>query len=327
MFEYSQKEIADWEMDDLTKLIHSEDLLFFREYGEHLRTGETSLKPYNSYRVLTKSGKMKWIDQFSKEILYRGRSAELITIMDITEKKEVELELIKLSNMKSELLRRTSHELRTPLVSIKGFSDLLLELHRDKLDDYVIKTIKQIRMGCNRLESLVTDILKTAELEFGIVEIKKSKENLALLIKICVSELEGLLELRNHTINLEIPDKLICSFEKAQIYNVITSILSNAIKFTPFNGKIEVKSEIKNSFIIISIVDNGIGFTEEERSLIFKQFGKIERYGQGYDVISEGAGLGLYISKKIVELHGGEIWLESEGRDKGSIFYFSLPII
>jgi len=326
MFEYSQNEIADWERDDLTKLIHSEDLLFFREYREHLRRGDKSFKPYYSYRVLTKSGKMKWIDQFSKEILYRGRSAELITIMDITEKKEVEHELIKLNNMKSELLRRTSHELRTPLVSIKGFSDLLLELHRDKLDDYVIKTINQIRGGCSRLEALVNDILKTAELESGTVQLEKSKGDLSLLIKLCVSELEGLSELRNHTINLDIPDKLICTFEKEQIYNVITNILSNAIMFTPPSGKIEVKSEINNDFIIISIKDNGIGFTEEERSLIFKQFGKIERYGQGYDVISEGSGLGLYISKKIVELHGGEIWFESEGRNKGSTFIVSLPM-
>jgi len=327
IFEYSQKEILNWEKDDLTKLIHSEDFPFLREYREHLRSGDKSFKPYNSYRVFTKSGKIKWIDQFSKEILYRGRLAELITIMDITEKKEVEHELIKLNNLKSELLRRTSHELRTPLVSIKGFSDLLLELHRDKLDDYVIRTINQIRMGCNRLESLVNNILKTAELESGTVELKKSKEDLSLLIKICVSELEGLSKLRNHTINLEISDNLICSFEKDQIYNVITNILSNAIKFTPYNGKIEVKSEIKNDFIIVSIKDNGIGFSKEEGSLLFKQFGKIERYGQGYDVISEGSGLGLYISKKIIELHGGEIWIESEGRDKGSTFYFSLPII
>jgi len=326
MFEYSQKEIVNWKMDDLTKLIDSDDLPFLREYREHLRSGDKSFKPYYSYKVFTKSGKIKWIDQFSKEILYKGKLAELITIMDITEKKEAEKELIKLNNMKSELLRRTSHELKTPLVSIKGFSDLLLELHRGKLDDYVIRTLEQIRTGCNRLESLVNDILKTAELESGTVELKKSKEDLSLLIKIGMNELEGLSELRNHTINLEISDSLICSIEKEQIYNVITNILSNAIKFTPSNGKIEVKSEINNDFVIISIKDNGIGFTKEEKTQIFKQFGKIERYGQGYDVISEGSGLGLYISKRIIEMHGGEIWVQSEGRDKGSTLYFSLPI-
>ena len=248
-------------------------------------------------------------------------------ITDITEKKEAEQELIKLSNLKSELLSRTSHELKTPLVSIKGFTDILLELHSEKLDDYVLKTLKQIKIGCNRLESLVHDILKTAELKSGALELKKSKDDLSILIKMCVSELEGMIELRNHTINLEISDNLICSFEREQIYNVITNILSNAIKYTPYNGKIEVKSEIKDDFVIVSVKDNGIGFSKEERSLIFKQFGKIERYGQGYDVISEGSGLGLYISKKIIEMHGGEIWVESEGKDKGSTVYFTLPIV
>lgn len=248
-------------------------------------------------------------------------------IADITEKKEAEQELIKLSNLKSELLSRTSHELKTPLVSIKGFTDILLELYSDKLDDYVKKTLKQIKKGCTRLESLVYDILKAAELKSGTLELKKSKDDLSFLIKMVVSEFEGMLELRNHTINLDILDKLICSFEREQIFNVVANIISNAIKYTPYNGKIEVKSEIKDGFIIISVKDNGIGFSKEEKSLIFKQFGKIERYGQGYDVLSEGSGLGLYISKKIIEMHGGEIWLESEGRNKGSTIYFSLPIV
>ncbi|MFX0082717.1 MAG: ATP-binding protein [Candidatus Hodarchaeota archaeon] len=79
--------------------------------------------------------------------------------------------------------------------------------------------------------------------------------------------------------------------------------------------------------MVISIKENGIGFIEEEKSRIFKQFGKIERYGQGLDIIAEGSGFGLFISKKIIELHGGDIWVESEGRNKASTFYFSLPII
>ena len=83
---------------------------------------------------------------------------------------------------------------------------------------------------------------------------------------------------------------------------------------------------IKNNIIIISIKDRGIGFSEVEKINLFQKFGKINRSSQGFDVISEGSGLGLYISKKIIELHGGEIWVESEGRNKGSIFYFTLPI-
>ena len=133
--------------------------------------------------------------------------------------------------------------------------------------------------------------------------------------------------MRNHSINLNLHDILITSFEKEQIHQVVSNLLNNAIKYTPPNGEIEVRSKIKNNFIVISIKDEGIGITKEERSQIFRQFGKIERYGQGWDIVSEGSGLGLYISKKIVELHGGEIWVESEGRNKGSTFSFSLPII
>jgi signal transduction histidine kinase len=235
--------------------------------------------------------------------------------------------LIKLSNLKSELLRRTSHELKTPLVSIKGFSDLLLDLHRDKLDDYVVSTLNEIRKGVVRLGNLISDILKTAELESGTIQVRKSKEDLSFLIELCVNELKGLSELRKQIIKREILKPLFVLIEKEEIHKVISNILSNAIKYTPPYGTIEIRSEIQENWIIISVKDNGLGFTEEEKGRIFKQFGKIERYGQGMDIISEGSGLGLYISKKIIELHGGKIWVESEGSKKGSTFYFSLPLI
>jgi len=248
------------------------------------------------------------------------------TLKDITEKKEAELELIRLNNLKSELLRRTSHELKTPLVSIKGFSDLLLEVHRDKLDDYVVSTIDEIKQGCLRLEALISDILKTSELESGAIELKKSREDLSFLIRLCVNEVRGFSDLRNQSIELEIHEKVELDFEKEQIHQVISNLLNNAIKYTPRNGKIQIKSQIQNENISISVKDNGIGLSLNDRNQLFKQFGKIERFGQGLDVIPDGSGLGLYISKKIIELHGGEIWVESEGMNRGSTFYFTLPL-
>ncbi len=92
-------------------------------------------------------------------------------------------------------------------------------------------------------------------------------------------------------------------------------------------GKIEIKSEIKEDFVVISVIDDGIGFTEEQKKNFLQQFGKIERYGQGFDLGIDGTGLGLYISKKIVKLHGGKIWMESEGKSRGSTFYFTLPTV
>ena len=102
-------------------------------------------------------------------------------------------------------------------------------------------------------------------------------------------------------------------------------LITNAIKYTPPNGKIEIKTELKEDSVVVSVKDNGIGFTEKQKKMIFQQFGKIERYGKGLDLGIDGTGLGLYISKRIVEAHEGKIWMESEGKNKGSTFYFTLP--
>ena len=217
--------------------------------------------------------------------------------------------------------------MKTPLVSIKGFTDLLLNVHKEKLDDYVLSTVHEIRLGCERLENLIQDILTTSQLELGSIQLKKTEGDLSFLVKLSIRESQGLIKLRNHTIDLKIHDKLITSFEQEQIHQVISNLINNAIKYTPPDGNIEIKSEIINKSIKISIKDNGIGITREEKENLFTQFGKIERYGQGLDIISDGSGLGLYISKKIVELHEGKIWVNSEGRNKGCTFYFTLPLI
>lgn len=327
IFEFSENDIENWSKLDLTKLIDKEDLQYLRDYRNKLRQEEPNIKPYYSYKVFTKSGKKKWIDQFSKEINFKGRPAELVTIMDITEKKEAEQELVKLNSLKSELMRRTSHELKTPLVSIKGYADLLLSVHKENLDDYVLASVVEIKQGCERLESLIQDILNTAELESGAVQIKKVEEDLSFFIKLSVRELRGLARLRNITVTSKIKNKLTTSFEPEQLHQVISNLINNAIKYTPPDGTIEIESEVNDGYITVSVKDSGIGITEEEKDRLFTQFGKIERYGQGLDIISEGSGLGLYISKKVIELHGGKIWVESQGRNKGSTFHFSLPII
>jgi signal transduction histidine kinase len=142
-----------------------------------------------------------------------------------------------------------------------------------------------------------------------------------------VKELMGYARVREQTIELKVIEDIYTKFDKERIYEVVSNLLLNAVKYTPIGGKISINSEIQDNYYIISIKDNGIGLTKEEKKHLFTQFGKIERYGQGWNVGIEGTGLGLYISKELVELHGGKIWAESEGRNKGSTFYFSLPII
>ena len=156
---------------------------------------------------------------------------------------------------------------------------------------------------------------------------KKKKEDLSFLIKLCVDELSGFAQMRNISISLKLHDKLITEFEKEKIHTIISNLLINAIQYTQPNGEVKIESEIKDNYFIVSIQDTGIGFTEDEKKILFTQFGKIERYGKGWDVGIEGSGLGLFASKEIIKLHNGMIWVESDGRNKGSTFYFSLPII
>ncbi len=252
--------------------------------------------------------------------LYFSKSQVAIFVRDITERKEVE-------NLKSEILDRISHELKTPLASIKGFSEMILTLFKEKIDDDVAECAYQINKGCSRLQDLVNNVIESIELPSEKVERKKTSEDLSKIITDCVQELTGLAKLRNNSIKLKIQESSIIELEKNEIHEVISNLLANALKYTPPGGEILIETNVSKDFIIVSFKDTGIGITKEERELLFKRLGKIERFGLGWDVDSEGLGLGLFISKNIIDLHGGKIWVDSEGRNKGSTFYFSLPII
>ncbi len=235
--------------------------------------------------------------------------------------------LSEINKLKSDLFSRTSHELKTPLISIKGFTELLLKLHSDKLDDDVISILEEIKNGSKRLEDYIKSLVESSQLEQGLLKLKKEKENLTFLINFCVKQLQGIAKLREQKIKVNIKEKIFTEFDKEKIYEVITNLIINAIKYTPVGGHITIDSKCKDGHYIISIKDTGIGLTQKEIASLFTQFGKIERYGQGWDVGIEGTGLGLYISKELIALHEGKIWVESEGRNKGSTFFFSLPII
>jgi len=234
--------------------------------------------------------------------------------------------LNEVNQLKSDLLTRTSHELKTPLISIKGFTELLSKLHKSKLDSDMFSIVDGIMDGAKRMEKIINTLIQASKLNQGLLRLNKTEEDLAFLIKFFIDEIKGLINLRNHEIKLNLEDNLMAKFDKERIYEVISNLLVNAVKYTPPGGKISITSKIKNKSIITAVQDNGVGLTEEEKEQLFQQFGKIERYGQGYDLGIEGSGLGLYISKKIVQLHEGKIWAESEGRNRGSTFYFELPL-
>ncbi|MBN1802634.1 MAG: PAS domain-containing sensor histidine kinase [Candidatus Lokiarchaeota archaeon] len=262
--------------------------------------------------------------------LLRDENGEVIfmigTMRDITEQKILETELRKISDFKTDLLRRTSHELKTPLISILGFTNLLLELHSSNLDEKMISILNEIRHGCFRMETIVNSLLKSSKLDSKSKKLKKEKENLSFLVKFCVNELNGLIEERKLNLSVDLLEDMFVEIVKEDIYDVVSHLIINAIKYTPSGGAIKIYSEVEDEFYILNVEDSGIGIIFEERERLFHKFGKIEHYGKGWDIGIEGLGLGLYNSKKIIEFHDGEMWAESRGRNLGSKFSFSLPI-
>ncbi|MBY8986337.1 MAG: ATP-binding protein [Candidatus Lokiarchaeota archaeon] len=140
------------------------------------------------------------------------------------------------------------------------------------------------------------------------------------IIKECINEMDYLIESRELILMSDLPNKLEINVDKIRLQQVLTNILSNAIKNTPINGNIFINLFHNPEYTDLQIKDTGIGLTNKEKEMLFEKFGKIERYGKDLGVDIEGSGLGLFISKEIVELHGGQILVQSEGRNKGTAF-------
>ena len=181
--------------------------------------------------------------------------------------------------------------------------------------------------GSERLENLINELLESSSLEKNEIKLNLKEGDLASLIEHTLEELNEVIKMRNHSVILNLNDELLTKFDERKIHKVVSNLLLNAINYTPKKGQIKIYSDIKDSDIVISIEDDGIGLTKEEKQKLFRQFGKIERYGKGWDIGIDGVGFGLYNSKKILELHRGKIWVESEGKNRGSTFSFSIPII
>lgn len=329
---YSIQEIINWTPVDFFKLIHPNDLTVAMKRFQRMQKGELGIHGAYLYRIFTKSRDIKWINLNSKVIQYQGKNAILVTLVDMTTQKEAESliveenkRLLKLNKLKEDLITRISHELRTPLTSIYGVSQYLLSKSVDSILSEELRPYVEIsHRGILRLKELVENLLDASRLDSKKLNLKLTEIDLNELLKSCVEELSYLVTSRNLTLNLDYPKKLQYFADKSRLSQSIINLISNAIKNTPSGGKIFIKTLETGNFIDIIIKDTGVGLTMEEKQKLFQKFGKIERYGQNLDVDIEGAGLGLYISKEIVELHGGKIIVESDGRNKGSTFIIRL---
>jgi len=228
-------------------------------------------------------------------------------------------QLLEIDRLKDEFVSSISHELRTPLTSIAGYVELLQEEEDDaeKLGHLAI-----VGRNSDRLLSLVTDLLFAARLQYGRLELDRSPVDLRSLVEQCVASARPRAQAASVQLDLDVEDVPMITGEPAKLAQLLDNLVSNAIKFTPRDGHVGVRLTARPELIRIEVSDTGIGIPDQERERLFERFFRpqaaLERQIQG-------SGLGLYISKAIVDAHDGRIGVDSIPGE-GTTFIVELPV-
>lgn len=239
---------------------------------------------------------------------------------------ELESEVARLreaSHAKDEFIRITNHELRTPLDVIRGNIDMVLKGETGEIPARTIEYLADALLGADRLTKLVNDMLDISRVESGRMKFFLENIDLIKFLKVIHKEFAPLTKKRGIALNLECPGDLPAVFsDRNRIFQAIDNFLGNALKFTLEGGSITIGAKTGEGLVTVYIRDTGAGVREEDQKKLFKRFPQIET------ITTEGAkgtGLGLYLTKHIVEKLGGRIWAESAGLGKGATFFLALP--
>lgn len=256
----------------------------------------------------------------------------LLAIEDITERKEIEAglkiaheELSRAARAKTEFLANMSHELRTPLNSINGFAEVLYDETFGPLNAKQKQYVNNVLVSGKHLLLLINQILDMAKVESGKMTLALTRLPLKSLlpeIALLVTDMVGKKKLQ---LELEIAEDLpTIDADELKVKEIVYNLLSNAIKFTPEGGKIGMRAKVTDSEVEIVVWDKGIGIAPENMEKIFEGFFRVDT---PFSRVTEGTGLGLPLSRKLVELHGGTLVAESEGLNTGTSVRFTLPIV
>ncbi|HBH17612.1 MAG TPA: hypothetical protein DDX14_01450 [Cyanobacteria bacterium UBA9579] len=225
------------------------------------------------------------------------------------------------TRLKSEFLANMSHEFRTPLNAIIGFSEMLSGGNYGDLSDKQTQYLNNIAVSGKHLLRLVNDILDLSKVESGNMKLYYEKFNTRDVIKESLIILDDMISKKSINIELELVN-IEVSADILRFKQIIYNLLSNAIKFTMDNGKVSVKTSLENNHLKVEVKDTGIGISQKNRDKIFLQFRQLD---SSYARKQEGTGLGLVLTKKLVELHKGCIDFESV-EEQGTTFWFALPL-
>jgi two-component system, sensor histidine kinase and response regulator len=227
---------------------------------------------------------------------------------------------------KSEFLAGMSHELRTPLNAIIGFSEMLIEKYFGELNEKQEQYAHDIMESGKHLLSLINDILDLSKIEAGRMYLVLDDLQLGDLLDSCMMMVETSCLKRNLSLELKIQseiEELVLNADERMLKQILYNLLSNAVKFTPDGGKIRLEAITDGPRVTISVTDSGMGLESDAMERVFEEFYQVD---SGIRNKTTGTGLGLSLVKSMVEMHGGRIQVESEGKGKGCRFSFTLPV-
>lgn len=230
-----------------------------------------------------------------------------------------------LDKLKDEFVSLASHELRTPMTAIKYYLWLFLNEEGTTLGEKQKVYLQNAYSSTNRLINLVNDMLNVSRIESGRFTVNAKPTNLPALVNDVVKELIPTAQKEGNQIAVVMPQQAVPEVlaDSDRLHQVLVNLIGNAVKFTPSGGRITITFAVGNGYVTTAITDTGRGISPQDMPKLFQKFGRIaNNYLIKQNV--QGTGLGLYITKSIVELHGGRVWVASPGEGKGSTFSFSL---
>ncbi|WP_295771761.1 ATP-binding protein [uncultured Mucilaginibacter sp.] len=270
----------------------------------------------HDYQILPPGGtRRKWLNTTGKVELDDNENVIGVigTILDITESKED-------SQRKDDFIGMVSHELKTPLTSLSGYSQLL-QLHAGRKDDVFAKEkLVKISAQVKKMNKLISGFLNVSRLEAGKIHLNMESFDLGKLVAETVEDAAS--ATGSHELIFEPSGQIMVEGDIDKIESVIFNLISNAIKYSPRQQQVFIKSYVKDGYAVVSVSDKGMGIKSEDQKKLFERYYRVE--SDQMQQIS-GFGIGLYLSAEIVKRHKGDIWVESE-LGTGSTFFFKLPL-
>jgi signal transduction histidine kinase len=259
---------------------------------------------------------------YAEKIIERGQVELRAQNVELEKAKDRALESDKL---KSEFLAHMSHELRTPLHHVIGFTELVLDEAGDRLGAPHREDLEDVLKSGKYLLSLINEVLDFSRVQSGRLELVKEDVNLGVLLKDSLKVVADSAQRGAVQVQLALDDiPAFISVDERKLKQVLYNLLSNAVKFTPPGGRVVLDARTtESSFLLVSVSDTGIGLASEDLERVFLPFESIHRKQSAK---YPGTGLGLSLARKYVELHSGRIWAESQGKDQGSTFRFTIPL-